>query len=111
MFLVVGIWGSRERKIRASYQFFIYTLVGSVLMLLAILTMYAQTGTTGLNNLCVLGKFVFCPLCNVFFPNGHACVSFRARPQRKPHRSGQLDAIACLGLCVFPERVPLWHSD
>jgi proton-translocating NADH-quinone oxidoreductase chain M len=46
MFLVIGIWGSRERKIRASLQFFIYTLVGSVLMLLAILTIYAQTGTT-----------------------------------------------------------------
>jgi proton-translocating NADH-quinone oxidoreductase chain M len=46
MFLVIGIWGSRERKIRASYQFFLYTLIGSVLMLLAILTMYAQTGTT-----------------------------------------------------------------
>lgn len=46
MFLIVGIWGSRERKIRAAYQFFIYTLVGSVLMLLAILYIYAQTGTT-----------------------------------------------------------------
>jgi proton-translocating NADH-quinone oxidoreductase chain M len=48
MFLVIGIWGSRERKIRASLQFFIYTLVGSVLMLLAILTIYSQTGTTDL---------------------------------------------------------------
>jgi proton-translocating NADH-quinone oxidoreductase chain M len=48
MFLVIGIWGSRERKIRASLQFFIYTLVGSVLMLLAILTIYRQTGTTDL---------------------------------------------------------------
>lgn len=46
MFLVIGVWGSRERKIRASYQFFLYTLIGSVLMLLAILTMCAQTGTT-----------------------------------------------------------------
>lgn len=48
MFLIIGIWGSRERKIRASYQFFIYTLIGSVLMLLAILTIYLQTGTTDL---------------------------------------------------------------
>jgi proton-translocating NADH-quinone oxidoreductase chain M len=48
MFLIIGIWGSRERKIRASYQFFIYTLIGSVLMLLAILTIYFQTGTTDL---------------------------------------------------------------
>jgi proton-translocating NADH-quinone oxidoreductase chain M len=46
MFLIIGIWGSRERKIRASYQFFIYTLVGSVLMLLAIMYIYNQTGTT-----------------------------------------------------------------
>jgi proton-translocating NADH-quinone oxidoreductase chain M len=46
MFLIVGIWGSRERKIRAAYQFFIYTLVGSVLMLLAIMYIYYQVGTT-----------------------------------------------------------------
>ena len=46
MFLIVGIWGSRERKIRAAYQFFVYSLVGSVLMLLAILYIYFQTGTT-----------------------------------------------------------------
>jgi proton-translocating NADH-quinone oxidoreductase chain M len=46
MFFIIGIWGSRERKIRASYQFFLYTLIGSVLMLLAILIIYVQTGTT-----------------------------------------------------------------
>jgi proton-translocating NADH-quinone oxidoreductase chain M len=48
MFLIIGVWGSRERKIRAAYQFFLYTLVGSVLMLLALLFMYFQTGTTDL---------------------------------------------------------------
>ena len=48
MFVIVGIWGSRERKIRAAYQFFLYTLFGSVLMLLAILVIYFQTGTTDL---------------------------------------------------------------
>src|SRR3546814_20955028 len=37
MFLVIGIWGSRERKIRAVYLFFFYILVGSLFMLLAIL--------------------------------------------------------------------------
>jgi NADH-quinone oxidoreductase subunit M len=37
MFIIIGIWGSRERKIRASYMFFLYTLFGSVLMLLSIL--------------------------------------------------------------------------
>src|ERR1700745_772590 len=33
MFLIIGIWGSRERKIHAAYQFFLYTFLGSVLML------------------------------------------------------------------------------
>jgi proton-translocating NADH-quinone oxidoreductase chain M len=46
MFLIIGIWGSRERKIRAAYFFFLYTLLGSVLMLLGILYIYFQTGTT-----------------------------------------------------------------
>jgi proton-translocating NADH-quinone oxidoreductase chain M len=46
MFLIVGVWGSRERKIRAAYMLFFYTLIGSVLMLLAILAIYALTGTT-----------------------------------------------------------------
>ena len=46
MYLIVGIWGSRERKIRASYFFFLYTLLGSVLMLLSILYIYYQVGTT-----------------------------------------------------------------
>ena len=48
MFIIIGVWGSRERKIRAAYQFFLYTLLGSVLMLLAILLIYFQTGTTDL---------------------------------------------------------------
>merc|ERR1712127_814580 len=42
MYFIIGIWGSRERKIRAAYFFFLYTLLGSVLMLLAILYMYYQ---------------------------------------------------------------------
>jgi proton-translocating NADH-quinone oxidoreductase chain M len=46
MFLIVGVWGSRARKIRAAYMFFRYTLVGSVLMLLAILRIYFEAGTT-----------------------------------------------------------------
>jgi proton-translocating NADH-quinone oxidoreductase chain M len=49
MFVIIGVWGSRERKIRAAYQFFLYTLLGSVFMLLAILLIYFQTGTTDLN--------------------------------------------------------------
>lgn len=46
MFIIIGIWGSRERKIRASYMFFLYTLFGSVLMLLAILYIYFTVGST-----------------------------------------------------------------
>lgn len=46
MYLIVGVWGSRERKIRAAYFFFIYTLLGSVLMLLSILYIYYQVGST-----------------------------------------------------------------
>lgn len=46
MFLIVGIWGSRSRKIRASYMLFFYTLFGSIFMLLAILILFLDTGTT-----------------------------------------------------------------
>ena len=48
MFLIIGIWGSRERKIQAAYQFFLYTLFGSLFMLLAILIIYFELGTTDL---------------------------------------------------------------
>ncbi len=46
MFIIIGVWGSRERRIRAAYMFFLYTLLGSVLMLLAILYIYYSAGTT-----------------------------------------------------------------
>ena len=45
MFLIIGIWGG-SRRVYASFKFFLYTLLGSVLMLLAVLVMYWQTGTT-----------------------------------------------------------------
>lgn len=45
MYLIIGIWGSRERKIRAVYLFFFYTLWGSLLTLVGILYIYSQTGT------------------------------------------------------------------
>ena len=56
MYLIVGVWGSRERKIRAAYFFFLYTLLGSVLMLLSILYIYYQVGTTDYE---VLLTFIF----------------------------------------------------
>lgn len=48
MFLIIGIWGSRTRKVRAAFQLFLYTLIGSLFMLLAILFIYLYTGTTDL---------------------------------------------------------------
>jgi NADH-quinone oxidoreductase subunit M len=45
MYLIIGIWGGR-RRIYASYKFFLYTLLGSVLMLLAMLWMAREAGTT-----------------------------------------------------------------
>nr|YP_010620251.1 NADH dehydrogenase subunit 4 [Deltalsia parasitica]WAX04287.1 NADH dehydrogenase subunit 4 [Deltalsia parasitica] len=51
MFLIIGIWGSRERKIRAAFQFFLYTLIGSLFMLSAIIFIYSVKGTTDLLSL------------------------------------------------------------
>ncbi len=45
MFLIIGIWGGK-RRVYASFKFFLYTFVGSVLMLLAIMSMYWYSGTT-----------------------------------------------------------------
>jgi NADH-quinone oxidoreductase subunit M len=45
MFLIIGIWGG-ARRIYASFKLFLYTLLGSVLMLLAIMAMYWDAGTT-----------------------------------------------------------------
>jgi NADH:ubiquinone oxidoreductase subunit 4 (subunit M) len=46
MYIVIGVYGSRERKIRASYLLFLYTLVSSIFMFVAILYIYFKTGTT-----------------------------------------------------------------
>lgn len=45
MFIMVSIWGSRARKIRASYMLFFFTLFGSIIMLLAMLKLYIECGT------------------------------------------------------------------
>jgi NADH-quinone oxidoreductase subunit M len=45
MFLIIGVWGG-PRRVYAAFKFFLYTLLGSVLMLLAILAIYFQMGTT-----------------------------------------------------------------
>jgi NADH-quinone oxidoreductase subunit M len=50
MFLIIGVWGG-PRRVYASFKFFLYTLLGSVLMLLAIMAMYWQAGTTDIPSL------------------------------------------------------------
>ncbi len=59
MFLIIGIWGGK-RRIYASFKFFLYTLTGSLLMLLAIMSMYGVAGTT---DITVLLKTHFPPPC------------------------------------------------
>jgi NADH-quinone oxidoreductase subunit M len=55
MFLIIGVWGG-PRRVYAAFKFFLYTLLGSVLMLLAILAMYFQAGTA---DIPALMKFAF----------------------------------------------------
>ncbi|WP_422007037.1 NADH-quinone oxidoreductase subunit M [Pyruvatibacter mobilis] len=50
MFLIIGVWGG-ARRVYASFKFFLYTLLGSVLMLLAIMAMYWTAGTTDIPTL------------------------------------------------------------
>lgn len=50
MFLIIGIWGGKDR-IYASFKFFLYTFLGSVLMLVAMIAMYADAGTTDITAL------------------------------------------------------------
>ncbi len=50
MFIIIGVWGGK-RRVYASFKFFLYTLAGSVLMLLAIMAMFYQAGTTDIPTL------------------------------------------------------------
>lgn len=50
MFLIIGVWGG-ARRVYAAFKFFLYTLAGSVLMLLAIMAMYFEAGTTDIPTL------------------------------------------------------------
>ncbi len=50
MFLIIGIWGGKDR-IYAAFKFFLYTFLGSVLMLVAMIAMYADAGTTDIPTL------------------------------------------------------------
>ena len=50
MFLIIGIWGGKER-VFASFKFFLYTLLGSILMLIAMIVMWDISGTTDITKL------------------------------------------------------------
>jgi NADH-quinone oxidoreductase subunit M len=52
MFLIIGIWGGKDR-IYAAFKFFLYTFLGSVLMLVAMIAMYLDAGTTDIAKLLV----------------------------------------------------------
>ena len=54
MFLIIGVWGG-PRRVYSAFKFFLYTLTGSVLMLVAILTMYFEAGTTSMPDLMRFG--------------------------------------------------------
>ncbi|WP_024585830.1 NADH-quinone oxidoreductase subunit M [Aliihoeflea sp. 2WW] len=50
MFIIIGVWGGK-RRVYASFKFFLYTLLGSVLMMLAIMAMFWEAGTTDIPTL------------------------------------------------------------
>ena len=50
MYILIGVWGG-ARRIYASFKFFLYTLLGSVLMLVALIALYLQTGSTDITQL------------------------------------------------------------
>ncbi|MBN34186.1 MAG: NADH-quinone oxidoreductase subunit M [Rhodospirillaceae bacterium] len=54
MFLIIGVWGG-PRRIYSAFKFFLYTLVGSVLLLVALLVMYFEAGTTRIPDLMNAG--------------------------------------------------------
>lgn len=60
MFLIIGIWGGPNR-VYATFKFFLYTLLGSVLMLLAVLAMYWAANTTDIPTLMTKSQEFFSP--------------------------------------------------
>jgi NADH-ubiquinone oxidoreductase chain 4 len=46
MYLIIGFYGSRERRIRSSYMLFLYTLISSIIMFISILFIFFKLGTT-----------------------------------------------------------------
>jgi len=54
MFILIGVWGARTRKIKAAYYFFLYTFFGSLFMLFGMLYLYQMTGS--LNYYVLMGQ-------------------------------------------------------
>ena len=54
MFLIIGIWGG-PRKVYSAFKFFLFTLLGSVLMLIAIIAIYWISGTTDITEIYRMG--------------------------------------------------------
>ena len=53
LFIIIGVWGASDARIRAAFLLFLYTLLGSLFMLLAILSIYSYLGSTDFNLLSV----------------------------------------------------------
>ena len=74
MFIIVTVWGGRARKIRASYMLFFFTLLGSIIMLLAMLKLYIECGTLDIRALKIIifeesledQYFLNCKVCKDF---------------------------------------------
>jgi len=54
MFFIIGVWGSRERRVRASFYFFLYTLFGSIFLFFSLLVLYYDVGTVSFNVLSTI---------------------------------------------------------
>jgi proton-translocating NADH-quinone oxidoreductase chain M len=64
MFMIIGIYGSRQEKISAAYHFFLYTLIGSLVMLTAILALLVIVGST---NIQIIKAYQFSPNLEILF--------------------------------------------
>lgn len=51
VFIMISLWGQREQKIKASYYFFMFTMVGSILMLIGLLILHSEIGSLSLISL------------------------------------------------------------
>lgn len=56
MFFLIGSWGSRSRRIKAGFYFFIYTLLGSIFMLISIMIIFFEVGST---SIILLDNYLF----------------------------------------------------